>query len=85
MALPQAFSSTATLQGAREVNYTHLAFAQGDVGGKLQALISTVTALASNLLIIQSAVLSANVSAVTFSSLSGVTFTVTTAISNFRS
>ena len=85
MALPQAFSSTATLAGARDVNYVHLAFGQEDVGGKLQRIISNVTAMASNLLVLQSAALSANVSGATFSALSGVTFTLTTAVSNFRS
>lgn len=83
--MPYAFSSTATRAGARDVNNSLMANAQEDVGGKMQLLISTVMTLASNLVLIQSALLSANASAVTLSSLSGVTFGTTVTISNFRS
>lgn len=75
MALTYTFSTTATLMGARNLNRGHRVHAQEDLGGKLQAVISMV-----NLLL--SAAVSANVSGVSFSALSGVTIP---AISNFRS
>ena len=74
-----AFSSVSTLKGAREVNTAHLAFATWDIGGKLATVISAINILNSNVSLIQAACVSANVSAVTFSSLSGVTFTSTLA------
>ena len=80
-----AFSSVTSLAGGLRFNYAQGLAAIEDAGGKIAALISQVTALQSNLLILQSAAMSANVSAVTFSSLSGVTFATYTTISNFVS
>ena len=78
-------SSTSTLPGAARFNFEQGVYgAYEDVGGKLAFLISGLNALVSNMTIVQSALVSANVSAVTFSSLSGVTFTTyPAAISNF--
>lgn len=80
-----AISSITSLAGGLRVNYAMALAAYEDPGGKLAALISQVTALQSNLLVLQSAAISANVSAATFSSLSGVTFAVYTTIGNFTS
>ena len=80
-----AFSSVTTLQDALRVNYSLGQAAQADIGGKVAVLISVVTAMASNLLALQSAALSANASAVTFSALSGVTFNLMSSITNFTS
>ena len=80
-----AFSSVTSLVGGLRVNYALGLAAIEDPGGKLATLISAVTALASNVLILQSAAVSANVSAITFSALSGVTFNVVTVPANFVS
>ena len=74
-----AFSSISTLKGARELNTSTLAAASQDLGGKVATLISAVNILNASVSLIQAAVTSANASAVTFSSLSGVTFTSTLA------
>lgn len=74
-----AFSSISTLKGAREVNTIHLAAATEDLGGKVAKMVSSINILNTNVSLIQAAVMSANASAVTFSSLSGVTFTSTLA------
>ena len=78
-------SSMTSLPGALRINYMMGQAAYDDPGGRIAALISQVTLLQSNLIIIQSALISANVSAATFSSLSGVTFGVYGTISNFAS
>lgn len=78
-------TTTATLPGALRVNYILGIGAYEDVGGRLQALISQVTALESNIALLQAAALSTNASGVTFSSLSGVTFATYSAIQNFAS
>lgn len=80
-----AFSSVTSLMGGLRVNYMLGQAAYDDPGGKIALLVSQVTALQSNVIIIQSALLSANVSAVSLSSLSTVTFTVYATISNFLS
>ena len=74
-----AFSSVSTLKGARELNTVHLAMASQDIGGKVATMISAINILNTTVSLIQAAVVSANASAVTFSSLSGVTFTSTLA------
>ena len=80
-----AFSSISTLRGAREINSVHLALATFDVGGKFATVVSAVNILNTTVSLIQAALVSANASAVTFSSLSGVTFTSTlAAISNIN-
>lgn len=74
-----AFSSVSTLKGARELNQSHMALATWDIGGKIATMISAINILNASVSLIQVACVSANVSAVTFSSLSGVTFTSTLA------
>ncbi len=74
-----AFSSVSTLKGARELNTVHMAMANQDIGGKIATMISAINILNTTVSLIQVAVVSANASAVTFSSLSGVTFTSTIA------
>lgn len=75
MALVYTFPTSATLAGARDVNRTHRAMAQDDVGLKLERLISAVS-------ILQSAVSAINVlqSAVS----TQATITAWSALSNFR-
>lgn len=80
-----AFSSVTSLVGALRINYSLGLAGLEDLGGKVALLVSQVNALTSNVIILQSAAVSANVSAATFSSLSGVTFTVYANISNFSS
>lgn len=79
------YSSISTLVGAVQINRAFPARAQAqDLGGKIAALISAVNILNGNLSTIQLALMSANASAITFSSLSGTTFTSTyTTITNF--
>lgn len=72
-----AFSSISTLKGAREINTAHLALATQDLGGKVATMISAINTLNTTVSLIQVAVLSANASGATFSSLSGVTFSST--------
>ena len=80
-----AFSSISTLRGAREVNSIHLGMATYDLGGKIATMISAINILNTTVSLIQVALVSANASAVTFSSLSGVTFTSTLeALSNLN-
>lgn len=74
-----AFSSVSTLKGARELNTVHMAMANQDIGGKVATMISAINILNASVSLIQAAVVSANASAVTFSALSGVTFTSTLA------
>lgn len=84
--MPALLSSITSLAGARRLNNMLGLVAYEDPGGKLAIALSAINALVSNLTIIQSALVSANVSAVTFSALSGVTFaTYPAAISNFSS
>ena len=85
MALPQAFSSVTSLMGGLRLNYSIGMAGIDDPGGKIAVLVSQVTALQTNLSTIQGALLSANASAVTLSSLSGVTFATYTTIANFAS
>ena len=81
-----AYSSVTTLRGGLEVNYELGLAAYADIGGKVAILISAMNILNTSLSLIQAALVSANASAVTFSSLSGVTFTSTyTSIANFTS
>ena len=71
MALPQAVSTTSVLAGAFRLNQgLSIAVAYEDLGGKLALMISTMNALVSAVNIIQSAIVSANVSGVTFSAFS---------------
>lgn len=79
------YSSISTLVGAIRVNRAMNAqAAMQDPGGKIAALISAVTILNANLSTIQVVLASANASGVSFSALSGVTFTQTMGtISNF--
>lgn len=74
-----AFSSVSTLKGARELNTVHMAMANQDIGGKVATMISAINILNVSVSLIQAAVVSANASGVTFSALSGVTFTSTLA------
>ena len=71
------FSSVSTRKGAREINSTNLVFALNDLGGMLAQLVSSVAILNTTVSALGAAALSANASAVTFSALSGVTFTAT--------
>ena len=64
MALPQVTSSTSTLKGAREFNYTHMVTAYQDVGGKIAALVSTVNAIVSSVSALNVAVSALNAAAV---------------------
>jgi hypothetical protein len=80
-----AFSSIGNLPGALRINYAFPTAAQEDLGGRLQLVLSNMAAMISNLTVMQSALLSANASAVTLSSLSGVTFTTYQTNSNFAS
>lgn len=79
------YSSVSTLLGAISVNRSFPAKAQSqDPGGKIAVLVSAMNGVLANMALIQTAVLSANASAVSFSSLSGVTFTSTyTTLTNF--
>lgn len=75
MALTYTFSTTATLAGARNLNRVSRTHAQEDLGGKLQTVISAVN-------LINALLVSANLSAVGFSAISGA---FPSTISNFRS
>jgi len=82
--MPNAYSSVTTLKGGLEVNYGLGVAGTNDPGGKIAVLISAINILNSSVSLIQAALVSANASAVTFSALSGVTFTSTyTSITNF--
>jgi hypothetical protein len=88
MALPQAISSTTTLVGGLQINYSFPPrAAMQDLGGKVAGLISTVNALVSAINIIQSAIVSANASGVTFSAFSSTSAGLTSysVITNFTS
>lgn len=79
-----AYSSVTTLKGGLEVNYAMALAGTNDPGGKIAILISAINILNSSMSLIQAALTSANASGVTFSALSGVTFTSTyTSITNF--
>jgi hypothetical protein len=79
------FPTSATLAGARDINQVDFATAQENLGGKIELLISAINILNTNVSLIQAAVTSANASGVSFSAISGVTFTSTlAALSNFR-
>jgi hypothetical protein len=80
-----AFSSVTSLMGGLRTNYALALAAYDDAGGKIAQLISQVTALQTNVALLQIAAASANASAATFSSLSGVAFTTYATITNFLS
>lgn len=83
--MPYVVSSVSTLKGAREVNGTSMVFGMMDLGGKIAQLISAVAILNTTVSALGAAALSANASAVTFSALSGVTFTATLTPTNLPS
>lgn len=83
--MPYVVSSVSTLKGAREINAGGMPFAYHDLGGKVAQLISAVAILNTTVSALGAAALSANASAVTFSALSGVTFTATLTPGNFAS
>ena len=85
MALPQYFTTSATLAGAIRLVRMFRPWAEQDGAGKMQFLISQVNALISNNRDIQSALSAAIASGATFSSLSGVTFITYSNITNFTS
>lgn len=76
-------STAATLAGAARLLRMFRPWAEQDGPAKMQFLISQVNALISTVNILTNAAVSANVSAATFSALSGVTFTTFSSISNF--
>lgn len=81
-----AFSSVTSLVGALRVNYAFPAAAQEDLGGRVAALISQVALLQANVLLVQSALVSASLSGVTFSLVSTAGYFATMGtISNFSS
>lgn len=79
------YSSISTRVGALRVNRAlNVHGALEDPGGKIAVLVSAVNILNSNLSTIHAVLMSANASGVSFSSLSGTTFTQTLAsITNF--
>lgn len=84
--MPALLSSITSLAGARRLNNMLGLVAYEDPGGKLALALSAINALVSNMTIIQSALVSANASALTFSAFSGLTFTTYPGlISNFSS
>jgi hypothetical protein len=83
--MPNYFSTTATLAGATRLIRMFRPWAEQDGAGKMQGLISQVNALISTVTVLQNAAVSANVSATTFSALSGLTFTTLSSLSNFSS
>jgi hypothetical protein len=85
MALAYTFSSTATLAGARNLNRSSRMAAQEDLGGKVQLLISAVNLLQTALSTINTALVSAANSGVSFSAFSTAPVSTMAALSNFRS
>jgi hypothetical protein len=81
--MPVLSSSLTTLPGALRANRQMGLVAYDDPFGRVAALLSAYAILASNLIVMQSALLSANASGVTLSSLSTVTFSIMPTISNF--
>jgi len=89
MALPQAFSSVTSLMGGLRINYALGMAGTEDIGGKVATLISQITILQTNVALIQSAIVSAAASAITFSAVSTVPgatyFTTMASVTNFTS
>lgn len=89
MALPTAVSTAASLAGAaRGLHWSPLWWAYQDLPAKLQFAISNINALISNVIVMQSALISAANSGVSLSALSslastGTSFTSYVTLSNF--
>jgi hypothetical protein len=84
MAIVYNWPTSAALQGALELNRVHRTAAQEDLGFKVEKLISSVNQLNTVVSDLISGALSANASAVTWSSLSGYVQSTFVQASNFR-
>lgn len=84
MAINYNWRTSATLQGAFELNRVHRVLAQEDVGYKLEVMISSMNQVNTVVSDLTSALLLANASGVTLSSLSGYVASTFATISNFR-
>jgi hypothetical protein len=91
MAIVYTFSTTATLTGARNLNRIHRVAAQEDLGSKVEKAISALNTLNTAVSLLNTLIISANLSAVGFSAISGAGAGVISAIvstaatlSNFR-